>query len=133
MTTRNFVGTSFGTEAITACLPCSYARPIQARRAALVDMLLGIHIIHEERKLDTMSADSLAVGTFALAPVMAQIFTWIGWSSWAEVYTMEDALLADISQESGKSLFFSCKFHTKCSYQICQQVWWARNHLNVLL
>ncbi|KAI4212843.1 MAG: hypothetical protein LQ351_004546 [Letrouitia transgressa] len=44
----------------------------------LVKMLLGLHILREELKLNILSARAV----HALAPVLAQLGGWLGWKSW---------------------------------------------------
>jgi len=101
---RDFAATTFGFEAITSCLPCCGERPIEARKAALSDMVVGIHILHEEHKLDTMSADSFLTGTSALPAILAQLFGWLNWPSWVEAYELEEASLASIKYDKGMEL-----------------------------
>ena len=100
---REFAATSFGSEAIKTCLPCCGDRPVDFRKSALSDMLVGIHIWSEEQKLNTTSADSFTNGSSALTVVMAQIFSWLNWHTWVESHELEEASLIDLKYDKGKS------------------------------
>jgi anaphase-promoting complex subunit 1 len=98
---RDFLGTRFGQDAMAGCLPTSGSRNIEVRKAALTDTFTGLHLLHEEQKLDTMMADSVRCGISSLTPILGQIAKWLGWASWQQHYENEDSSLVGIEYDSG--------------------------------
>ncbi|TAQ89839.1 hypothetical protein B7494_g1825 [Chlorociboria aeruginascens] len=92
--------TTVGSTAQTGCLPTAGNKNVDTRKAALVDALLGLHLLREEQKLDTMTADSFAMGVADLTPILAQIFRWLRWNSWIEVYDLEEVSLTESDYDS---------------------------------
>jgi anaphase-promoting complex subunit 1 len=60
-------------------LPTASSRDPSVRRIALASILVGIHLLREEMKLDVLAAETL----HQLTPVLAQIGTWLGWEAWS--------------------------------------------------
>lgn len=104
---REFAGTQFGQNAISSCLPTSGERPLESRKAALVDIFICLHLLREEQRLDTTAAESLSTGVTNLSPILAQIARWLGWDSWIQHYEYEEASLIDIDYDTGKPLFYA--------------------------
>lgn len=104
---RDFACTQFGQNAIYSCLPTSpdRERSIESRKAALVDIFTCLHLLREEQRLDTTTAESLSTGVANLSPVLAQIARWLGWDSWIQHYEFEEASLIDTDYDTGKLLF----------------------------
>ena len=102
---REFAGTQFGQNAISSCLPTSGERSIESRKAALVDIFICLHLMREEQRLDTTTAESLSTGVANLSPILAQVARWIGWDSWIQHYEFEEASLIDTDYDTGKLLF----------------------------
>jgi anaphase-promoting complex subunit 1 len=98
---RDFMGTRFGQDAMTGCLPTSGSRNIEVRKAALMDTFIGLHLLHEEQKLDTMMADSVRSGISSLTPILGQIAKWLEWPSWQHHYENEDSSLLDTEYDAG--------------------------------
>ncbi|KAL1953463.1 hypothetical protein VTO42DRAFT_2801 [Malbranchea cinnamomea] len=63
-------------------LPTSVCRDHNTKRTSLGTILVGLHLIREELKLNTVTADVPNSGTGFLVPVLAQIGAWLGWESW---------------------------------------------------
>lgn len=63
-------------------LPTAASRSDSTRRIALCSILIGLHFLREEQKLFTYENESSCRKMGMLAPVLAQIGRWIGWSSW---------------------------------------------------
>ena len=63
--------------------------------AALANILIGLHSLREELKLDTLAAFQL----HSLTPVLAQLGTWLKWPSWSfretSYYMSESADMTD--------------------------------------
>lgn len=102
---KDFASSTSGTGTIAGCLPCCGERPIESRRAALTDIVIGLHLLHEEHKLNTMSADSFSTDTCSLTPILGQMVTWLGWQTWVETYEVEQAALVDCKYDLGILLF----------------------------
>lgn len=59
-------------------LPTASSGHPDLRNTALATMLVGLHLLREEYKLDVLAAKAL----HDLTPVLAQIGGWLGWESW---------------------------------------------------
>ena len=60
-------------------LPTATARDPDFRRTALASILVGLHLLREEFKLDVLATEAL----HRLTPALAQIGTWLGWEMWS--------------------------------------------------
>ena len=60
------------------CLPTSPAWDSEIRRTSLASILIAIHLLREEYKLDVLATDPL----HKLTPILAQIGGWLGWQNW---------------------------------------------------
>ncbi|KAJ8063692.1 hypothetical protein OCU04_007557 [Sclerotinia nivalis] len=92
---RTFFYSKLGQEAVTGYLPSATNKSLELRQAALIDILAALHLLREERKLNTMTAESLSTGVPDLTPILAQIFRWLKWDSWIDFYETEEASLVD--------------------------------------
>lgn len=106
---RTFFNSKLGREAVTGYLPTATTKSLELRQAALIDIMATLHLLREERKLNTMTADSLSTGAPTLTPVLAQIARWLKWESWIEFYDTEEASLVDAPYDSGTP-FDPCEF-----------------------
>ncbi|PVH76066.1 hypothetical protein DL98DRAFT_303227 [Cadophora sp. DSE1049] len=97
---RRFATTKFGFDSIFGSLPTSGNRSVDSRKAALTDVFIALHLLHEEQKLDTMMAESFSTGLASLAPIIAQISKWLGWDSWIQHYEVEDASLLNVDYDT---------------------------------
>ncbi|RAL64778.1 hypothetical protein DID88_001809 [Monilinia fructigena] len=97
---RTFFYSKLGQEAVTGYLPSATNKSLELRHAALVDIIASLHLLREERKLNTMTADSLSTGVPTLTPVLAQIVRWLKWESWIDFYDTEEASLADATYDT---------------------------------
>jgi anaphase-promoting complex subunit 1 len=72
-------------------LPTAMGKDPEIRRNALATILVGLHLLREEMKLDVTTADS---DSKALSPILAQIGSWLGWEMWSwkdsSYYGLED-------------------------------------------
>lgn len=103
----SFSHTTYGQSALSECLPTSGKGGPTSQKEALVDIFVGLHLLHEEYKLDTMTSDSLSSGVVSLTPVLAQIARWLRWESWVAVYDVEDTSLLEADYDSEVSVNFS--------------------------
>lgn len=72
-------------------LPTALSRPVEVRRTALATILVGLHLLREEYKLDILAAKVV----HELSPILAQLGGWLGWDSWGfkntSYYMLESA------------------------------------------
>lgn len=70
-------------------LPTGLSKPANVRRAALPTLLIGLHLLREELKLNVLTANEL----YMLTPIVAQLGGWLDWESWScrsnSVYLLE--------------------------------------------
>jgi anaphase-promoting complex subunit 1 len=99
---RDFTSSTIGQSVVSGILPISGNRDTNSRRRALVDTFVGLHLLHEEQKLNTMMVDAMSSGAASLTPVLAQMAHWLGWSTWINYYEVEEASLLDLEYDSGK-------------------------------
>ena len=59
-------------------LPTALSRDPDVRRTALASILVGLHLLREEFKLDILASKAL----HDLTPILAQIGSWLGWDTW---------------------------------------------------
>ncbi len=89
----------------TGYLPSAESRSPEVRRTALATILIGLHLLEEETKLE--AACTRSSGVNRLTPVLAQLGRWLNWGSWSwkegAYYSVEDA-------DMENWLFEDCKF-----------------------
>lgn len=61
------------------CLPTSASWDPEIRRTALASILIALHLLCEEYKLDVLAAEQV----HKITPVLAQIGGWLGWQNWS--------------------------------------------------
>lgn len=110
---RDFADTISGQTVLSECLPSS-GNDSERQNAALVDIFVGLHLLHEEQRLNTMTADSLSSGIVSLTPILAQIARWFGWDSWVAAYDVEDAALLEMDYDTDASAGFSIPEPFEC-------------------
>ena len=64
-------------------LPTASSRDSGSQRTALATILVSLHLLREEFKLDVLAANIL----HKLAPILAQIGTWLSWGAWGASVT----------------------------------------------
>lgn len=82
-------------------LPTARHRTFDFRVAAVSDLLTGLHLLREEQKLDIATTDSAITSHGGLASVLAQLFRWIGWTTWATFHDYDNLAMANLQFESG--------------------------------
>lgn len=77
---REFLASPAGQIANGSCgyLPTASSRDPEIRRTALASVLISLHLLREELKLDNLSEAPL----HQLTPILAQIGTWLNWETW---------------------------------------------------
>ena len=110
---RQFSGSAPGQLVLSECLPAS-GNNSETQKDALVDIFVGLHLLHEEQRLDTTTSDSFSSGIVSLTPVLAQIARWFRWDSWATAYDVEDASLLEMDYDMAASAGFSIPEPFEC-------------------
>ncbi len=62
-------------------LPTASNKDRETRRTAVGSVLIALHLVREEQKLDTRSSHSSS-DTVQLGPILAQLGHWLNWHSW---------------------------------------------------
>lgn len=77
---REFVRSSAGQAASGnhGYLPTSSSHDPDVRQTALASILVALHLLREEFKLNILAADAL----HRLTPILIQIGSWLGWQNW---------------------------------------------------
>ena len=94
---RSFVESTAGSFAVgeNGYLPSAKGRNPELQRTAFATLLVAIHLLREESKLDNLSNNAVQ----SLAPVLAQMGHWLGWDSWgtheSSYYMLESAHVED--------------------------------------
>jgi anaphase-promoting complex subunit 1 len=103
---QDYLNTALGDAAIgtDGYLPTAHSQSLDLRKEALTQVISGLHLLHEEHKLNIATVDSLTTGNASLAPVLSQMCRWIGWNEWADSYDIEDAVAEGIAVNSGKKI-----------------------------
>lgn len=88
--TRDYMVSAPGAHAIGAegYLPTSLARDEESRRKTVEDLLLALHLLLEEEKLDIMSPDHAETGRTDLRVVLCQLSRWVRWHSFMALYEL---------------------------------------------
>lgn len=81
--TREFLQSSVGESMLgpDGFLPTAQNKDREHRRTALGSVLIALHLLREEHKLDVRSS-RLDDKEVQLAPVLAQLGNWLGWQTW---------------------------------------------------
>ena len=92
--TSDFLRSSDGEMAVgrRGYLPTAVDRKQGTKSTALATILIGLHLLREEQKLDIATSDLTGHGQ--LLPILAQIGSWLGWQNWgwksSSYYRTED-------------------------------------------
>ncbi|KAG9245464.1 hypothetical protein BJ878DRAFT_18018 [Calycina marina] len=100
--TRTFIATSLGQFTIATCFATTATgSDLEVRKTIATTVVIGLHLLHEEEKLNTMNSDSLSTGGPSMTPILAQLVKWLNWDTWLAYYDTEDAALPDESEPEG--------------------------------
>ncbi|KFY33947.1 hypothetical protein V494_07186 [Pseudogymnoascus sp. VKM F-4513 (FW-928)] len=96
---QDYLNTALGDAAVGAdgYLPTAQSQSPDLRKEALTQIISGLHLLHEEHKLNIATVDSLTTGNASLAPILSQMCRWIGWNDWADSYDIEDAVAEGVA------------------------------------
>ena len=97
---REFVASEAG-QSVAVTLPPWNQDPGNSR-AAVVNVIVGLHLLREEEKLDIMIGDSSTMQSADLLPVLFQLARWLNWTSWAETYSADEFTLLEDNNENSE-------------------------------
>ena len=82
---RDFLKTSAGNAASgrQGYLPTAASKPKEVQQKSLAIILVGLHLLREEQKLDISLSETSILGNGALTAALAQIGGWLGWPRWS--------------------------------------------------
>lgn len=99
--TRHYICCTSGQKVLLKCLPTWGNNSLDARITAIQNLMIGLHALREEQKLDIMTSDCFSTGRVNLIPILAQIARWLKWPDWVRFYDVEEASLFDSDFENG--------------------------------
>ncbi|KAL8725914.1 MAG: hypothetical protein Q9166_007042 [cf. Caloplaca sp. 2 TL-2023] len=67
-----------GTHNVTPILKLLASQDSETRGMIAANLLVGLHLLREEKKLDSVAMKE----THSMTPVLAQLGAWLGWKSW---------------------------------------------------
>lgn len=101
---REFMASSAGEFAlgVSGFLPTHLGRDWEARTKAFSDIIIGLHLLSEEQKLDIMTPEFVSPGRADLRAVLLQVVKWLRWSDFASLYEVGLQEETDPRNDSGK-------------------------------
>jgi anaphase-promoting complex subunit 1 len=107
---QDFASSELGQAALgpTGYLPTASNRDAENKNQVLTSIMVGLHLLREEQKLDVTSVDSIDTGNPSLLPILAQISSWLGWDTWVSLYQVEDVAMGTINIDPCKSHYLPC-------------------------
>lgn len=70
-------------------LPTALSLDEGTRFSHAQDIFIGLHLLHEEQKLNTTTPRTGSPGLVDLRAILLQIARWMGWSQWVQLYDLE--------------------------------------------
>ncbi|KAJ3574769.1 hypothetical protein NPX13_g4260 [Xylaria arbuscula] len=78
-----------GTNILQEYLPTALSLDERTRFNHAQDIFIGLHLLHEEQKLNTTIPKTSSPGIIDLRAILLQIARWMGWSQWVQLYDLE--------------------------------------------
>lgn len=128
---REFISSPAGLWATgeNGCLPTARSRDPEIRRTALPTILVGLHLYREELKLNITSCESDETGAGRLAPLLAQLGSWLGWEAWGwkepSYYSTEAVTLQQWAFEEGNKKLCQASRSSVSRLTECSYRYWA--------
>ncbi|PHH62894.1 hypothetical protein CDD81_6612 [Ophiocordyceps australis] len=87
---KDFLGSETGQAAlgVSGYMPIALSRSPECRRKVAVDILMALHLLLEEEKLNIMTPEYLAPGRAELRVILCQIARWLKWPEFWSVYEL---------------------------------------------
>jgi anaphase-promoting complex subunit 1 len=91
-------------------LPTSLGKPLEARVKGLSDLIMGLHLLLEEQKLDIMTPEYTSSGRADLRAILCQMTRWLKWQDFLKVY--EVGLHEELDHRNDSGMVPSRKIRT---------------------
>lgn len=91
---------------VSGYMPTHLGRSYEARAKGLTDVIIGLHLLSEEQKLDIMKSDHVSPGQADLRAILHQMTAWLKWPDFVSIYELGLQEDLDPANESGKSIFY---------------------------
>ncbi|PFH56387.1 hypothetical protein XA68_16591 [Ophiocordyceps unilateralis] len=87
---KEFLSSSLGESAMgqTGYMPFARGKPLEARRKAAVDIVMALHLLLEEQKLDITTPEYLSPGRVDLRVLLCQMTRWLRWPGFTRIYEL---------------------------------------------
>lgn len=82
-------------------MPTASGRSLETRRSAAWSIIMGLHLLMEEQKLDTLAAESLFPGPADLRVITCQIARWLRWHDFVHQYELGIQVSVDPKHDGG--------------------------------
>lgn len=83
-------------------LPTAFNRSADSRRKAAWSLIVGLHLLLEEQKLDTLAPEYLSPGRADLRVVLCQIGRWLRWHEFVALYELGIQMDVDPKHDNGE-------------------------------
>lgn len=108
LSAKEFIQTPVGEQALgpEGFLPTAVNKNMEVRRTALPKILLGMHLLYEEHKLNDFVMSPRSNFPEAITIVMAQLGSWLKWPDWTflpgKYLRMESLRYGDLALDAGQ-------------------------------
>lgn len=101
---RGFLASAIGESALGSggYLPTNLGRSVEARGKAISDLIMGLHLLMEEEKLDIMTPEYTSPGRADVRAILRQLTRWLKWPEFSVAYDMGLQEELDHRNDSGK-------------------------------
>ena len=101
---RQYMASVLGDKATgpSGYLPTAIHRSMESRRGSAWDIFMGLHLLLEEQKLNTMTPEYLSPGRADLRVVMCQVARWLKWHDFVSTYELGIQEDIDPRHDAGK-------------------------------
>ncbi|EHA50327.1 hypothetical protein MGG_03314 [Pyricularia oryzae 70-15] len=103
---RGFMASATGVQLVgkDGYLPTATGRSLESRRSAAWSIMMGLHLILEEKKLNTLDSESVFPGPADIRVVACQIARWLKWHDFVQLYELGIQTGVDPSRDSDLDL-----------------------------
>jgi anaphase-promoting complex subunit 1 len=117
---REFAASAAGESALgsSGYLPTALGKPLEARIKGLSDLIMGLHLLLEEQKLNIMTPEYTSPGRADLRAVLCQISRWLKWQDFLTIYEVGMQEELDPRNDSGMSYALDEAFFTDQSQSL---------------
>lgn len=104
---KEFMSSPYGEAALgnAGFLPTAFSRSPESRRRLAIDLLMGLHLLLEEQKLDVTTPEYNSPGRVDLRVILCQIARWLKWDDFWSIYEL--GIQEDIDQRHYSDLLLT--------------------------